>query len=66
MIPTISDDADAFLNNLEAIDSYKFPPQTLGNLSSSLLLSLVCYTEFEQKQNVYKQMLSLFQNAQGL
>lgn len=65
MIPS-EEKEDSLLDNVESFDSIKFPPQTLGNLSSCLLLSLVCYTEFDKKQNIYNQMLSLFQNSQGL
>lgn len=65
MIPSLSDQEENLFDSLESFDSIKFFPQTLGNLSSCLLLSLVCYTKFDKKQNIYNQMLSLFQNAQG-
>lgn len=42
-----------------------FPPQTLASLSISLLLLLVCRPKFDGKENTHKEMLSLFQNAQG-
>ncbi|KAL3090352.1 hypothetical protein niasHS_006804 [Heterodera schachtii] len=41
-----------------------FPPQSLSTLSLALLLSLVYYPSFEGRTNAYKQMLSIFQNAQ--
>lgn len=41
------------------------PPQSLGSLSSALLLSLACYPSFAGKPNEYNTMLTLFQNAQG-
>ncbi|KAH7712679.1 Dymeclin [Aphelenchoides avenae] len=40
------------------------PPQSLGSLSSALLLSLSCYPSFGGRPNEYNKMLSLFQNAQ--
>lgn len=43
----------------------KFPAQTLSSLSLALLLALVYYPSYEQRANAYKQMLSIFQNAQG-
>lgn len=52
--------------DVEDLNSYEyFPAQNLAALSSALLLNLVCYPFFEGKSNVYKEMLSLFQNAQG-
>lgn len=42
------------------------PPQSLGALSSALLLSLSCYPSFGGRPNEYNKMLSLFQNAQGV
>lgn len=49
----------------EAIDTNRYLPQSLGALSTSLLLNLVCYPSFDDKPNPYKEMLALFQNAQG-
>lgn len=62
----ISLDEEDSENSEEQLALNTFPPQTLGTLSTALLLSLVCYTSFEQKPNVYREMLSLFQNAQGI
>lgn len=42
-----------------------YPQQTLASLSISLLLILVCRPKFDGKENTHKEMLSLFQNAQG-
>lgn len=59
-----SEDVEDLKN--EDLNSYEyFPAQNLAALSSALLLNLVCYPFFEGKSNVYKEMLSLFQNAQG-
>lgn len=50
----------------EKIDNMdRFSIQSLGSLSTALLLSLVCYPSFNEKPNSYKEMLALFQNAQG-
>lgn len=48
----------------EEFDSH-YPQQTLASLSISLLLILVCRPKFDGKINMHKEMLSLFQNAQG-
>jgi hypothetical protein len=43
-----------------------YPAQSLASLSVSLLLILVCRPKFIGAENTHKEMLSLFQNAQGL
>ncbi|KAI1718559.1 dyggve-Melchior-Clausen syndrome protein [Ditylenchus destructor] len=48
----------------EVTDTNRYLPQSLGTLSTALLLNLVCYPSFDDKPNPYKEMLALFQNAQ--
>ncbi|KAL7080052.1 hypothetical protein ACQ4LE_000580 [Meloidogyne hapla] len=42
----------------------RFPTQSLSALSLTLLLALIYYPAYGGQQNSYKQMLSIFQNAQ--
>uniref|UniRef100_A0A915EJA8 Dymeclin n=1 Tax=Ditylenchus dipsaci TaxID=166011 RepID=A0A915EJA8_9BILA len=56
MIP--SDEVD------EELEADRFPPQSLGSLSSGLLLSIVCFPSFDERQNPYAEKIALFQNAQ--
>lgn len=44
----------------------RYPSQTLAYLSISLLFLLVTRPKFVGKESTHKEMLSLFQNAQGL
>uniref|UniRef100_A0A158R494 Dymeclin n=1 Tax=Syphacia muris TaxID=451379 RepID=A0A158R494_9BILA len=53
------DDGRATANELQ-----KLPPLSLGSISVLLLLNLACHQCTEGKENVYKDALSKFQNAQ--
>lgn len=62
LLPVDNEKLEA-LDDVDAGDA--FPPQTLSTLSNALLLNLVCYPSFNEKSNPFKDVLALFQNAQG-